>query len=182
MVQEQPTFFLPLSPPIPLHLLSVMTATRLLEFFGLLSLVLAVSAISCDTSSCKPPACMCPSLNPPGGILPTDAPQFVTLTFDDAIQPASYQVALELLSPRNHNGCQAKGTWFATVQYCNPALAQRWYSAGNEVAGHTFNHIGVPSEGKFPSDSLSLTVLSTLHTIHSVQRSLQHREQHFQTN
>ncbi|KAF9331486.1 hypothetical protein BG006_005631 [Podila minutissima] len=133
-----------------------MTVTRLPELFGLLSLVLAVSAIICDTTYCKPPACICPSLNPPGGILPTDAPQFVTLTFDDAIQPASYQVALELLSPRNHNGCQAKGTWFATVQYCNPALAQRWYSAGNEVAGHTFNHIGIPSEAEIVSGKLAL--------------------------
>lgn len=112
-----------------------------------LALTHLVAASPCDAVSCKLPSCTCPSVNPPGGIAALDAPQFVTLTFDDAIQPASYQIATDLLNLKNPNGCPAKGTWFATVQYGDPSLAQQWYAAGNEVAAHTFNHIGDPSEG-----------------------------------
>lgn len=37
---------------------------------------------TCDPQSCKLPACLCPSLNPPGGKKP---PLFITLTFDDSV-------------------------------------------------------------------------------------------------
>jgi len=138
--------------PAQLPLLNSPVKTSPLLFFAVPLLQLALShlvaASPCDTASCKPPSCTCASVNPPGGITATDAPQFVTLTFDDAIQPASYQITLDLLNLKNPNGCPAKGTWFATVQYGDPSLAQQWYAAGNEVAAHTFNHIGDPSEGK----------------------------------
>ncbi|KAF9422054.1 hypothetical protein BGZ94_008663 [Podila epigama] len=64
--------------------------------------------------------------------------------------------ALDLLNLKNPNGCHAKGTWFATAQSTNPAFAQRWYSAGHEVAAHTFNHVGDPSEVEITAGRMTL--------------------------
>ena len=42
-------------------------------------------ALTCTTDVCKPPSCFCASKNPPGGLSGQNIPQFITLTWDDAI-------------------------------------------------------------------------------------------------
>ena len=53
---------------------------------------------TCDPSKCIAPKCICASQTPPGGIKPADAPQFVTITFDDSVQPDLIQTAADLLN------------------------------------------------------------------------------------
>ncbi|KAI8988380.1 hypothetical protein BDF20DRAFT_329353 [Mycotypha africana] len=103
------------------------------------------AASACDPSTCKLPNCLCPSLSPPGGLSPKDVPQFVTITFDDSIQPELLATARDLLNVKNPNGCDAKGSWYVSMLYTNFALVQQWYAQGNEVADHTFTHVGSPS-------------------------------------
>ncbi|KAG1589029.1 hypothetical protein G6F48_004887 [Rhizopus delemar] len=89
---------------------------------------------------------MCASKNPPNGLLPNETPQFVTITFDDSIQPQLYKTAKRMLNITNPNGCPARGTWFVSMQYTDFSLVQQWYSSGNEIADHTFTHVGTPSD------------------------------------
>jgi hypothetical protein len=58
----------------------------------------ASNAAACDPNTCKLPSCNCPSKSPPGGLLPQDVPQFVTITFDDSIQPELLATARDLLN------------------------------------------------------------------------------------
>ncbi|KAI9021455.1 hypothetical protein CLU79DRAFT_753375 [Phycomyces nitens] len=141
---------------------------RLLELFVLLISVYGVlcqegagvagvttaataASYSCDPATCQLPNCLCASKTPPNGFAPADTPQFVTLTFDDSIQTSLYQTARKMLDVTNPNGCPALGTWFVSMQYTDFSLVQQWYSAGNEVADHTFSHVGTPSAQEISS-------------------------------
>jgi hypothetical protein len=54
---------------------------------------------SCDPNVCKiANGCVCASKNPPNGLSPNDTPQFVTVTFDDSIQPQLYKTAKRMLN------------------------------------------------------------------------------------
>lgn len=75
-----------------------------MKVFALSTAILALTSItqaiapSCDPNTCKLPNCLCPSLSPPGGLNPKDVPQFVTITFDDSIQPELLATARDLLN------------------------------------------------------------------------------------
>lgn len=57
------------------------------------------STYSCDPNTCKlANNCLCASKNPPNGFSPADTPQFVTVTFDDSIQPQLYKTAKKMLN------------------------------------------------------------------------------------
>ncbi|GAA5795630.1 hypothetical protein HPULCUR_000992 [Helicostylum pulchrum] len=109
------------------------------------STLAATTAAPCDPNTCKLPSCLCPSLTPPNGLQPKDVPQFVTITFDDSVQAELLATAKDLLNVKNPNGCAAKGSWYVSMLYTNFALVQQWYANGNEVADHTFTHVGTPS-------------------------------------
>lgn len=105
------------------------------------------STYSCDPNTCKlANNCLCASKNPPNGFSPADTPQFVTVTFDDSIQPQLYKTAKKMLNITNPNGCPGRGTWFVSMQYTDFSLVQQWYASGNEIADHTFSHVGSPSD------------------------------------
>ncbi|RUS16225.1 hypothetical protein BC937DRAFT_91474 [Endogone sp. FLAS-F59071] len=105
----------------------------------------STTSYSCNNQTCVAPTCFCASLTPPGGLAPASVPQFVTLTFDDSIQVELLPTALKMLAAaKNPNGCLARGTWFVSIQYTDFSLVEQWYSAGNEVADHTWTHVGSP--------------------------------------
>ncbi|KND01852.1 uncharacterized protein SPPG_03642 [Spizellomyces punctatus DAOM BR117] len=95
-----------------------------------------LSNYNCDPNACKPPACRCASLAPPVA----NPPQFLLLTFDDAVQEATWQQAQSLLNRKNPNGCTVKSTWYTQVNFSDPFLVTQWYAQGNEVADHTITH------------------------------------------
>ena len=100
---------------------------------------------NCDPNQCKLPACKCATTAPP---VP-NPPQFILITFDDAINEGKILLRLDVVGParalfanrRNPNGCPAKATFFAQAQYSNPILVQQWYSQGNEIADHSYTHV-----------------------------------------
>ncbi|KAG2200221.1 hypothetical protein INT47_009859, partial [Mucor saturninus] len=110
------------------------------------------STYSCDPQVCKlANGCLCASKNPPNGLSQADTPQFVTVTFDDSIQPQLYKTAKRMLNVTNPNGCPGRGTWYVSMQYTDFSLVQQWYSSGNEIADHTFTHVGTPSDQEITS-------------------------------
>lgn len=57
------------------------------------------STYSCDPQVCKlANGCLCASKSPPNGLSQADTPQFVTVTFDDSIQPQLYKTAKRMLN------------------------------------------------------------------------------------
>ncbi|KAG2175687.1 hypothetical protein INT43_001334 [Umbelopsis isabellina] len=115
---------------------------------------------SCDPSKCVAPSCYCASKDPPAGMSPSDTPQFLSITFDDAIQPQLLETAYKMLNVRNPNGCKAKGTWYVSNQFTDYASVQQWYAAGNEVADHTFSHVSSPSAQEIESCRKALNAYS----------------------
>ncbi|KAI9483077.1 MAG: hypothetical protein EXX96DRAFT_556744 [Benjaminiella poitrasii] len=110
------------------------------------------STYSCDPNTCKiANNCFCASKTPPGGLSASDTPQFVTVTFDDSVQDALFKTALSMVNVTNPNGCPGHGTWFVSMEYTDFSLVQQWYAAGNEVADHTFSHVGTPSAQEISS-------------------------------
>jgi peptidoglycan/xylan/chitin deacetylase (PgdA/CDA1 family) len=92
-------------------------------------------------ATCLPPACKCASTSIPGGLALQDTPQFVTFTFDDAIQQRNEDIMAPILSAyRNLNGCPLPATYFTQVQYTDFALVQQCASLGHEIALHTMTH------------------------------------------
>ncbi|KAJ3007521.1 UNVERIFIED_CONTAM: hypothetical protein HDU68_003472, partial [Siphonaria sp. JEL0065] len=91
--------------------------------------------------TCIPPACLCPSFSPPGGLAVADTPQFVLITFDDWVTAQSYQNVTPIFQGlKNPNGCAAKGTFFTEITATEPAVVTRLYAEGHEIADHTFSH------------------------------------------
>ena len=84
---------------------------------GLIILVLATlgrlsrgqDAERCDPSYCRLPNCFCGGSKIPGGLKAENTPQFVLLTFDDAVNGLNREFFTKLFSKRvNPNGCSIK--------------------------------------------------------------------------
>lgn len=71
---------------------------------------------NCDTSICKLPSCKCANANMPIA----NAPQFILVTFDDAVQTELMPAVNSLFTALNPNGCNARGTFFTMVANTNP--------------------------------------------------------------
>ena len=72
-------------------------------------LTLTQKAGNCDPDVCRLPDCYCGGSDIPGGYKPEDIPQFVLLTFDDAVNSLNEKFFQELFKDRlNPNGCPIK--------------------------------------------------------------------------
>ncbi|QQP54259.1 Chitin deacetylase 5, partial [Caligus rogercresseyi] len=79
----------------------------------------------CDPSYCKLPDCYCGGQDIPGGLSKDEIPQFVLLTFDDAVNNLNKKFFEKLFKGRtNPNGCPIKDL----------------YADGHEIASHTVTH------------------------------------------
>ena len=96
---------------------------------------------SCDPNACKIGSCQCPSLTNPGGLPPSEIPQFVLVTHDDAISELSNFVVRSAIDGfKNPNGCNVPATWFTTSTGTVCELAKKLYDENHEIAIHTVNH------------------------------------------
>ncbi|KAH9064067.1 hypothetical protein EDB87DRAFT_1777005 [Lactarius vividus] len=119
------------------------------------------SGYSCDPSQCKLPNCNCASPNPPGGLSPSDVPQFIVYTADDAIQSYTLDSVNQFLAHRkNPNGCQPKITYYTSLNYTNYTLVTDWFVAGNEIADHTMTHVGSPPNDEIDGNLIALNALA----------------------
>jgi len=119
------------------------------------------SGYSCDPSKCKLPKCNCASANPPGGLQPSEVPQFIVFTADDAVQSYTLDAVNQFLAQRkNPNGCPIKMTYYTSLNYTNYTLVTDWFVAGNEIADHTMTHVGTPPANEINGNLIALNALA----------------------
>lgn len=67
--------------------------------------------------------------------------QFVTITFDDAVNAVNYaQYELLFGDLNNPDGCPATGTFFLSHEYTDYVRVNTLYNAGHEIALHSVTH------------------------------------------
>ncbi|KAI9190585.1 uncharacterized protein BJ171DRAFT_563758 [Polychytrium aggregatum] len=111
----------------------------------------------CDPTTCVMPKCYCASSNPPGGLTPAKIPQFITLTFDDAVNSVVEPVIYNLTNYHvNPNGCPLAATFFVSTQWTDYWRVQKLYGNGHEIACHTMNHIGNPPVEEIQGSQIAL--------------------------
>jgi len=103
-------------------------------------------ASKCDPNICRLPSCYCGGTSVPGGLSREDIPQFVLLTFDDAVNSLNQQFFKNLFtrSRTNPNQCPIKATFYISHEWTDYSQVQDLYADGHEVASHTVTH----SDGK----------------------------------
>ncbi|XP_037966996.2 chitin deacetylase 7-like [Plutella xylostella] len=116
----------------------------------LIAVVAAVAAqepaSSCVPAACQLPNCRCASTEIPGGLEPRDTPQFITVTFDDAVTVQNIQTYREVLYNRkNRNNCQIGSTFYISHEYTDYSIVNELYNEGFEVALHSISHKSPPS-------------------------------------
>jgi hypothetical protein len=95
----------------------------------------------CDPNQCRLPDCYCGGTAIPGGLRRDDIPQFVTLTFDDAVNGINRAFFEKLFKDRyNPNGCPIKATFYISHEWTDYSQVQDLYADGHEMASHTISH------------------------------------------
>jgi len=106
-----------------------------------LTIVSCQQAGPCDPSVCVLPDCYCGGEAVPGGLRREDIPQFVLLTFDDAVNGLNQKFFQDLFKNRfNPNGCPIKGTFYVSHEWTDYSQVQNLYADGHEIASHTITH------------------------------------------
>ena len=86
------------------------------------------------------------SANPFEDVMSTsDIPQFITITFDDAVTSLATELFRQLIDIRDSRGCGIKSTFYISGGNTECELVQGLRKGYHEIATHTLNHIGNPS-------------------------------------
>ena len=96
-----------------IHFFQMRRSYRLLALLALMATVASVvaeqAAENCNPTVCRLPDCFCGGSEIPGGLRKEETPQFVLLTFDDAVNDLNEKFFSELFKDRtNPNGCPIK--------------------------------------------------------------------------
>ncbi|XP_077546080.1 chitin deacetylase 7-like [Haemaphysalis longicornis] len=98
----------------------------------------------CDNKTCKRPRCACESEEPPAGLRAKEMPQFVTLTFDGAVNAGNMDFYRELLissgRKNKQDKCGIKATFFVSAEYLDYEAVNELHSWGNEIAVKSISH------------------------------------------
>jgi len=101
-------------------------------------------ADECDPDICRLPDCFCSptSTKIPGGIEPTDVPQMIVISFDDAVNHINFDIFKRLFNGqrKNPNSCDIRGTFFVSHKYTNYSMVEELHRLGNEMATHSITH------------------------------------------
>ncbi|VDL73125.1 unnamed protein product [Nippostrongylus brasiliensis] len=102
----------------------------------------------CDENACRLPDCFCSTTGrkAPGGFASNDTPQFVVLTFDDAVNGRTlpdYKELFKTVMYRNPNGCPIKGTFFVSHEWTNYDGVQWLFQQGMELASNSISHVSL---------------------------------------
>ncbi|XP_063608497.1 chitin deacetylase 1-like isoform X1 [Penaeus indicus] len=101
------------------------------------------SAPICNIEDCRLPDCYCYN-DPnemPHNMQPSEVPQMVTITFDDAININNMDLYELIFKQRfNPNGCSIKSTFFVSHKYNNYTATQEMHRLGHEIAVHSITH------------------------------------------
>lgn len=93
---------------------------------------------SCDSNkNCLLPNCSCFGKVPLSGDV-RQVPQFVMVTFDDAITTLNIKTYRQLADDRrNKNGCPLSFTFFVSHEYNDYEFVNEMYNKGHEIAVHS---------------------------------------------
>jgi len=101
-------------------------------------------ANECDPEICRLPDCFCSptSTKVPGGLEPTDVPQMIVISFDDAVNSNNFDIYKRLFNGqrKNPNSCDIRGTFFVSHKYTNYSMVEELHRLGNEMASHSITH------------------------------------------
>lgn len=100
------------------------------------------NAEKCRKTNCFPPDCRCSQAGIPGNLTFDEAPQFVYLTFDDAVHSQNIDFIRQIFREvnRGNTGCPAVGTFFVSHEYTDYSIINELYSEGHEIALHSITH------------------------------------------
>jgi hypothetical protein len=119
------------------------------------AVVVTAPTDECGPTTCLLPHCFCYGA-PFTAVAPENTPQFIMLTFDDAITAALYQQFYNKLfidntfNLTNPNGCKINTAMYTINENTDYSKLQTLATAGNEIASHTINHI--LAQGDNPRD------------------------------
>jgi hypothetical protein len=99
------------------------------------------SNAACSLSSCSLPFCSC-GRTIPGGLKSIETPQFILLSFDDAVNDLNKDFYNRLFAPnrRNPSGCGIKATFFVSHEWTDYSQVHDLFVKGHEIASHTLTH------------------------------------------
>uniref|UniRef100_A0A1I8AH24 NodB homology domain-containing protein n=1 Tax=Steinernema glaseri TaxID=37863 RepID=A0A1I8AH24_9BILA len=106
-----------------------------------------------NPEACRLPDCFCSKTGkvPPGNLRVDEVPQFVVLTFDDAVNArtmADYKKLFGSVRYRNPNGCPIKATFFVSHEWTNYDLVQWLSEEGHEIASNSITHTSLQNKGR----------------------------------
>lgn len=98
-------------------------------------------AAPCDPTVCKLPDCRCSSTEIPGDLSPSQIPQIVMVTFDDAVNEGNMDYYEQLFPGQvNPNGCNISATFFLSHEWTNYVMVNLLYHQRHSIADHTITH------------------------------------------
>ncbi|EGT30475.1 CBN-LGX-1 protein [Caenorhabditis brenneri] len=105
----------------------------------------------CNEEECKLPNCFCShnGRQAPGGLRPDETPQFVVLTFDDAVNGKTFPDYKKLFENdvlKNPNGCDVKATFFISHEWTNYDAVNWLVQKGMEIASNSISHESLEHE------------------------------------
>ncbi|KAB0794026.1 hypothetical protein PPYR_13646 [Photinus pyralis] len=103
-------------------------------------------ATLCNETTCTLPNCFCSidGTTIPGRLHPSEVPQIITLTFNDAINSENWELYNRLFpaNRRNPNGCPISATFYISHQFNNYYYTQNLWKRGHEISVHSITHRG----------------------------------------
>ena len=95
---------------------------------------------SCQ-KNCTLPKCFC-GRGIPGGLSQHQTPQFVLLSFDDAVNDLNRDFYKRLFDTKrvNPNGCPIAATFFVSHEWTDYSQVHHLYSSGHEISSHSVTH------------------------------------------
>ena len=92
-------------------------------------------ADTCSDSYCSNATCRCSTTDPPMEIAVDDLPQFVLLSFDDAVTVSNKDFYLDLSSKyKNPNGCPIQMTFFVSHENTDYTYVNELHRQNHEIA------------------------------------------------
>jgi len=94
-------------------------------------------ATYCSSRKCSLPDCFCSGSRVPGGLAPSEIPQFVMISFDGNVNSENfklYQRIFNATERKNPNECPIKGTFFVSHEWNDYWLTNMLYAQGHEIA------------------------------------------------
>lgn len=80
------------------------------------------------------------STSPPGGLDPSEVPQVILITFDDAVNDQIYQDIQQVADHQNPDGSPIAFTFFVSNNWTNYWRVHQLHAGGHEIAIHTITH------------------------------------------